>query len=764
MSSPTPPPPGILRRASFSRAPPYLASPSPDPDTDLEGDRRAHGEYPPYPSIPAQPSSTTWTERPPRQHDAISSGPEPPHTPPPPKSPATLRLALSRGKGKPLENGQDDALSTPQGRPPRSVRSDATTVEEMNAHTRTNMDTPTDTHAEERRAKRRRLHTPDTPQVAEPELSWRREHQDVHRVRSHPNSTLSPRSSRSPTRQRSPRSPFLLLQPLPKHAAADGARAAVQSLSRSRSPAPQPTPRVPYSDMRGSDVDAQPAPAPPEAPGVRKSTSTNVRTTSPHRTRSHTRASAPHTMSSLEYRRELSIRTVEREARGRERGDDGTGSEYGRGRRVSKRRGRSARRGGREPGLGVTARNSDGARGRRSKGASPPADREADDVSAAAAGSFAYAMQTQAQQQTLQEPRSTHPSVTAYRPAEEEHSSINANANTAIHHANHAHVNPPAEPPYQSPEGTSPDYHLHTKPGTIFGVIKGLGAPSSQAQNNARQQGHGYMHGQVPGHVHGQMHGRGHGDGYAYTHVRGQAPTYTPFSPSGSGSGSHIPGTTETGLGSGPASAGEGSGQRLVEGGTGGTTGNRWDGPVDGLSGTKGRTDLSQHHPPPPHHSPSQQHLPSQQHPHPTPQVPQGGGNVRGGQRLSQVHTSPTHGSTSRASHSREPWLYVGEEAEYDEDDGEGGTNASVAGGEAEGVDDEGMGEERERPKKRRRTRVALSCAGGCCTLNNVGTAHDVVAVECKRRKIKCDRAQPCTPCSRRGDQSNCKWTVLETK
>lgn len=74
------------------------------------------------------------------------------------------------------------------------------------------------------------------------------------------------------------------------------------------------------------------------------------------------------------------------------------------------------------------------------------------------------------------------------------------------------------------------------------------------------------------------------------------------------------------------------------------------------------------------------------------------------------------------------PWLYDGEEPDLEEDDG-----FAVA--------DEGG-----RPKKRRRTRVALSCA------------------ECKRRKIKCDRAQPCTPCARRGDQSNCKWAVMETK
>ncbi|KIJ55854.1 hypothetical protein M422DRAFT_41710 [Sphaerobolus stellatus SS14] len=72
-------------------------------------------------------------------------------------------------------------------------------------------------------------------------------------------------------------------------------------------------------------------------------------------------------------------------------------------------------------------------------------------------------------------------------------------------------------------------------------------------------------------------------------------------------------------------------------------------------------------------------------------------------------------------------WGYA-EGEEYEDDEG---TVAGAAEGE-------------ERPKKRRRTRIALSCA------------------ECKRRKIKCDRLQPCTPCTRRGDQTNCKWTVNE--
>nr|GAT47926.1 C6 transcriptional factoral factor [Mycena chlorophos] len=50
---------------------------------------------------------------------------------------------------------------------------------------------------------------------------------------------------------------------------------------------------------------------------------------------------------------------------------------------------------------------------------------------------------------------------------------------------------------------------------------------------------------------------------------------------------------------------------------------------------------------------------------------------------------------------------------------------------------------ESEQPRRKRR-RQALSCT------------------ECKRRKIRCDRAQPCGPCSRRGDEAKCKWHIVE--
>ncbi|KAI9450949.1 hypothetical protein F5148DRAFT_1370669 [Russula earlei] len=57
--------------------------------------------------------------------------------------------------------------------------------------------------------------------------------------------------------------------------------------------------------------------------------------------------------------------------------------------------------------------------------------------------------------------------------------------------------------------------------------------------------------------------------------------------------------------------------------------------------------------------------------------------------------------------------------------------------------DGDGDSEQAARPKQKRR-RQALSL-------------H-----ECKRRKIKCDRAHPCTPCIRRGDQGKCQWHVIE--
>ena len=49
-----------------------------------------------------------------------------------------------------------------------------------------------------------------------------------------------------------------------------------------------------------------------------------------------------------------------------------------------------------------------------------------------------------------------------------------------------------------------------------------------------------------------------------------------------------------------------------------------------------------------------------------------------------------------------------------------------------------------EPPPKKKRRRQALSCT------------------ECKRRKIRCDRVQPCAPCKKRGEGDKCQWHILD--
>lgn len=51
---------------------------------------------------------------------------------------------------------------------------------------------------------------------------------------------------------------------------------------------------------------------------------------------------------------------------------------------------------------------------------------------------------------------------------------------------------------------------------------------------------------------------------------------------------------------------------------------------------------------------------------------------------------------------------------------------------------------ERTGKKSRKRNRLALSCT------------------ECKRRKIRCDRALPCGSCLKRGEASICQWDVAQ--
>ncbi|KAG8951828.1 hypothetical protein FRC04_005520 [Tulasnella sp. 424] len=66
------------------------------------------------------------------------------------------------------------------------------------------------------------------------------------------------------------------------------------------------------------------------------------------------------------------------------------------------------------------------------------------------------------------------------------------------------------------------------------------------------------------------------------------------------------------------------------------------------------------------------------------------------------------------------------------------GQGGGVSLGVATAVDENGQ------PVKKKRRRQALSCT------------------ECKRRKIKCDRQNPCSPCTRRGEADRCRWATQE--
>ncbi|KAH9852737.1 hypothetical protein C2E23DRAFT_147952 [Lenzites betulinus] len=66
-------------------------------------------------------------------------------------------------------------------------------------------------------------------------------------------------------------------------------------------------------------------------------------------------------------------------------------------------------------------------------------------------------------------------------------------------------------------------------------------------------------------------------------------------------------------------------------------------------------------------------------------------------------------------------------------------------------------------PQKQKRRRQALSCTGPLIIIHlAVSNARTIGPAECKRRKIKCDRQNPCGPCVRRGDQGKCQWHVIE--
>ncbi|KDQ50411.1 hypothetical protein JAAARDRAFT_42073 [Jaapia argillacea MUCL 33604] len=79
--------------------------------------------------------------------------------------------------------------------------------------------------------------------------------------------------------------------------------------------------------------------------------------------------------------------------------------------------------------------------------------------------------------------------------------------------------------------------------------------------------------------------------------------------------------------------------------------------------------------------------------------------------------------------------------------EGRGSFDRATVSPEANREDPAGAGNsepDEQGPPKKKRRRQALSCT------------------ECKRRKIKCDRAQPCGPCTRRNEQSKCQWNIIE--
>ncbi|KZT09569.1 uncharacterized protein LAESUDRAFT_810571 [Laetiporus sulphureus 93-53] len=87
------------------------------------------------------------------------------------------------------------------------------------------------------------------------------------------------------------------------------------------------------------------------------------------------------------------------------------------------------------------------------------------------------------------------------------------------------------------------------------------------------------------------------------------------------------------------------------------------------------------------------------------------------------MSTDPSYGRRQSISYSSPAAIAVGSRPPQDESDAE---------------------VETQEPPKKKRRRQALSCT------------------ECKRRKIKCDRAQPCGPCVRRGEPNKCQWHVIE--
>jgi hypothetical protein len=139
-------------------------------------------------------------------------------------------------------------------------------------------------------------------------------------------------------------------------------------------------------------------------------------------------------------------------------------------------------------------------------------------------------------------------------------------------------------------------------------------------------------------------------------------------------------------------------------------------------------------HPPP--HSQSQTSLPSIRHLHPyLPPSGMSSQHLSGESSGYNYHTSTHYNSAPNTSQTEQSSTHIdthmsGPQRESD--------NYGAGDSEAEGDADP------QCPPKKKRRRQALSCT------------------ECKRRKIKCDRAQPCGPCTRRGEQTKCQWHIVE--
>ncbi|KAF9529523.1 hypothetical protein CPB83DRAFT_834946 [Crepidotus variabilis] len=119
---------------------------------------------------------------------------------------------------------------------------------------------------------------------------------------------------------------------------------------------------------------------------------------------------------------------------------------------------------------------------------------------------------------------------------------------------------------------------------------------------------------------------------------------------------------------------------------------------------------------------------------------------------IRQLHPYLPPSSSSGLPHATNeavPYPYTGSSSYAPHNpSAESGPSHSMSAGQREnlygGGESEAEDPEHPSPPKKKRRRQALSCT------------------ECKRRKIKCDRTHPCTPCTRRGEEAGCQWHIVE--